>query len=660
MNTGGAASDFGEGQRYWQRVEYRNAMVLSLDNGRKFEGQSLNVSVSGVLIFSPEAAAGDIVDESGRLSIPTPEGSMVFPCQVVRTIENCIAVSFENDQTAFGMFVTHDMTLDLLSNINNLFSKPLDLESTYDVAVAHIKDFMHSEGASLFLVNDDGDIVCRACAGPVDIKGVVLGAGEGIVGRTIASGQAHVIHNTAEDTHFASKVDAASGFSTDSIICAPLKIQEQTFGALEVVNMKGHDLFPGHDRVVLSTLASAAAMAIQNARQAAVLVEQKKVALQANAANFAKSSFLASMSHELRTPLNAILGFAQLLESGKKTPLTDRQKEQVQHIMKGGEHLLELIDEVLDLAKIEAGKLSLSIETVDPRNLVDDCLSFAETLAARRDITIDDRTGNSMPALWADHLRSKQAILNLLSNAVKYNRQGGNIFLDAKRIDGQTLRIGVTDTGPGIPEDKQSGLFQPFSRLGAEATETEGTGIGLVITKKLVEEMGGAMGFKSDPGEGSTFWVDLPIAAAREAGEPSRQADEAIAVLSIGNKERLLLYVEDNQANLALMEDLVEEIPNLTMISAHTAEQGLALAAERNPDVIILDINLPGMDGIEAVQRLKDADATKDIPVLALSANAMPGAVERGLKAGFLGYLTKPVDIPKMMAALRDALGETA
>lgn len=392
--------------------------------------------------------------------------------------------------------------------------------------------------------------------------------------------------------------------------------------------------------------------------------ELARVRDQALKANRAKSEFLSSMSHELRTPPNAILGFAQLLEMSRKEPLSDKQKEYVERIMAGGRHLLELINEVLDLAKIEAGKIDLAIEDLVTRTFLDDCLSLVHSMAEKRRITLVDRSARVLPALRADVTRARQVLLNLLSNAVKYNHEGGSVFLDCEVSETGLLRLSVTDTGPGIPKQRQGEIFQPFNRLGAEATEIEGTGIGLTITRRLMEQMEGAIGFSSEPGRGSTFWLEFPLAAlsaavADAAGRPPRAApsDDAAALAAV-ETSRTVLYVEDNPANLRLMEELVAEIPDFRMIAARTAETGVALAVEHRPDVVLMDINLPGMDGMAALQRLRELDATRHIPVIALSANAMPETIRRGIDSGFHRYLTKPVDVGELLIALREVAGE--
>ncbi len=376
----------------------------------------------------------------------------------------------------------------------------------------------------------------------------------------------------------------------------------------------------------------------------------------ADRANLAKSEFLSSMSHELRTPLNAILGFGQMLEYNPKEPLSETQQDSVNHILKGGQHLLDLINEVLNLAKIEAGHIDLSLEDIAAHDVLEESVSLIASMAESRGITINKPSGQTEPLMvLADHTRLKQILLNLLSNAIKYNREGGRIEITCERTNNHRLHISVSDTGKGIPADKQDELFQPFSRLGAEHTEIEGTGIGLTVTKKLVEFMNGAIGLESTVGEGSTFWIELPLVDQSGQSRENIEDRESVA-LDKSEMRGTLLYVEDNPANLKLMETIIGHIGGLVMISAHNAELGLELARTHKPDIIILDINLPGMSGLEAMKRLKEWEETAHLPILALSAAATPHDIERGIEAGFDQYLTKPIQVAKLISAISDVL----
>jgi signal transduction histidine kinase/ActR/RegA family two-component response regulator len=380
---------------------------------------------------------------------------------------------------------------------------------------------------------------------------------------------------------------------------------------------------------------------------------------EARSANQAKSAFLSSMSHELRTPLNAVLGFAQILTSDVLPSTPEQKKEFAHHILKSGRHLLTLINEILDLAKVESGTVSLSMEPVGLSDMLAECQGMIAPLAAERGIRV------LFPAacdamVTADRTRLKQVLLNLLSNAVKYNREGGAVVLDCTEAAPGRLRLAVQDTGLGLRPDQVDALFQPFNRLGQENGPQEGSGIGLVVTRKLIELMGGTIGVTSSPGVGSVFWVELQSAAPPALAGAEREAPAPAPAVSAEHDAapRLLLYVEDNPANLKLVEELVGFRPDLRLLAASDGPRGLALARAELPEVILMDINLPGMSGFDVLRALHQDPRTAGIPVIALTANAMPRDVERGLAAGFARYLTKPVDVDKFTAAIDAALAQ--
>ncbi len=378
---------------------------------------------------------------------------------------------------------------------------------------------------------------------------------------------------------------------------------------------------------------------------------------QAEHANRAKSEFLSSMSHELRTPLNAILGYTQLFEyDGNLKP---QQIENVREIRKAGEHLLQLINDVLDLAKIESGNMTVSLEPVLVSRLINECFTLVQPLADAKGIRLSASLGQlNNTYVVADNVRVKQVLLNLLSNAVKYNRVGGEVEVHLAVVDGQQLRISVRDTGRGIPLQRQNEVFQPFNRLSAENSNIEGSGVGLVITKQLVEMMRGKLDFVSEEGVGTTFWIDFPIATEwndEPIQKPSGTKNYAPASLNV-TRSCKVLYVEDNPTNVRLLRQIFDRYPQLELEVAEEAFLGIYKARSLNPDLVILDINLPGMDGYEVLSVLKSDPSTSAIPVIGLSANAMPYDIERGRSAGFFDYLTKPVDIHRLIDVFNQLL----
>jgi len=376
----------------------------------------------------------------------------------------------------------------------------------------------------------------------------------------------------------------------------------------------------------------------------------------AEKANLAKSDFLSSMSHELRTPLSAILGFAQLMESGSPSPTTS-QKRSIEQILKAGWYLLELINEILDLALIESGKLPLSLEPVSLTEVLHECQAMIEPQAQKRDIRMTFPQFEIPYFVKADRTRVKQVLINLLSNAVKYNKQGGAVVVDCTASTPGRIRICVKDTGEGLTPDKLTQLFQPFNRLGKEAGIEEGTGIGLMVSKRLVELMKGEIGVESTVGKGSVFWIELNLTAEPgPAAAAAKTKSVAQAQVQADAQLRTLLYVEDNPANLMLVEDLIARRPDIRLLSAADGDRGIELARASRPDVILMDINLPGISGIQALKILRADPATAHIPVVALSANAIPRDIVKGLEAGFFRYLTKPIKVNEFMDALDVAL----
>jgi CheY-like chemotaxis protein len=411
----------------------------------------------------------------------------------------------------------------------------------------------------------------------------------------------------------------------------------------------------------------AAARDVTERKQFEHALQETNVALQAareaaEKANRAKSEFLSSMSHELRTPLNAVLGFAQLM--GSETPPPGmRQQRSIDQILKGGWYLLRLINEILDLSMIEAGKVTLSQESMSINDVFQDCKGMIEPQATKRGIVMSFPALDNVFYVHADRTRIKQVMINLLSNAIKYNGIGGAVIVQCAASSPDRVRISVRDTGAGLSADQLEQLFQPFNRLGQQDSVEEGTGIGLVVTRQLVELMGGQIGVESVVGAGTVFWVEFaastpPALALDGIDEDLLQRRQATT--REWTDQATLLYVEDNPANLALVEQLIARRGDLKLLTAIDGPLGIELARAYQPDVILMDINLPGISGYGALKLLRADPATAHIPVMALSANAVPRDIEKGLEAGFFRYLTKPIRVHEFMNALDVALVHAA
>jgi signal transduction histidine kinase/ActR/RegA family two-component response regulator len=368
---------------------------------------------------------------------------------------------------------------------------------------------------------------------------------------------------------------------------------------------------------------------------------------EAERANRAKDEFLSRTSHELRTPLNAILGFGQLLELD---PLEPRQAEAVSHILSAGRHLLELINDLLDISRIEAGSLSLSIEPVLMAEVADGALALMRPLADDRGVTVTFDDGSAGQAyVFADRQRLKQVLLNLLSNGIKYNRPNGSVTVTCSQRPENKLRITVTDTGGGFDASDMDRVFAPFDRLDAGASEVEGIGLGLSLSRNLVHAMGGDIGVVSELGQGSRFWVDLPVAESPLAGHDRPDQDKQLPRTEV---KTTILYIEDNLSNLKLIDRLLTRWRRISLLTAMQGQMGIDLARRHRPDLILLDLHLPDMDGTRALREILADPRTRDIPVVVISADATPGQVERFRALGARAYLPKPLQVSEFLETL--------
>jgi len=479
---------------------------------------------------------------------------------------------------------------------------------------------------------------------PADMKGPV-------VGRTFEN--------------FMDEMYAKGIFRSDEETTASLRARRLTYrqapsGVLDMVTSGGRHLRVIERKTPENGTVSVMADITDDTRREAELREARALA---EAASAAKSEFLASMSHELRTPLNAVLGFAQLLERDRKEPLSERHKERLGHIMRGGEHLLRLIDDVLDLARIEAGRITISLEPVGLSEVIEEVAATLGPMASRAGIELAPVTvPGDLPAVVVDRTRLAQILMNFGSNAIKYGKAGGHVRFEITRPDRSVVRIAVADDGIGIPTDKREKIFEPFQRAGQETGPIEGTGIGLAISKRLAELMKGRVGFTSEIGRGSTFWIEVPLhkVVTGELRVLEVAAASVPAVLSGDGPRHRIVYVEDNPSNIAFMRELMDDFPRIELITAPNAELGLELIRAHRPGAVIMDVNLPGMSGFEAVQRLRDWPETKDIPVIGLSAAALPRDTARAKEIGFFRYMTKPVKVDQLIGALEEILGVSA
>ena len=497
-------------QRQWERQEYRTSMTLVLADGRVLKGETYNVSPGGISLSVSDCLDSVMPDETAELHISPYKGSPYFLCTIARVFDGGVGLKFSSDQATFGAYISHDMLLSLLGKINNAFAQSLDLKTTIETGVSEIKAHLQAEASSLFLLSKDGStVICSACAGPVSITGLELSVNEGIVGRAIRDKSPQTVHNVSDDPFFTQVIDQKTGFKTVSLLCAPMVIQGQVLGALEVVNKRGTGFFTKSDEVALVALASATALAIHNARQASELIE-KEAKIRASDMNY---DFISSLNHRLHTPLNTVMGFAQLLETDKAIMSSDIGRDGVPQIVSAGQNLMNMVDAILSFAELEGGKVKVSIAPLHPLDTYEACLEDALVIAKGRDVTINDqRTDISgLPAIAVDGVRFRHVMENILQHAICACPAHGAITLSSAVTSG-AVRFNVTfeNLCPEIPNTAIP--FLPNTQCGEDELDGTCTGLELAISHKLVALMNGDIDMAQVDDDHTTIWFEFPVA----------------------------------------------------------------------------------------------------------------------------------------------------
>ena len=656
------------GKRNWERLEYQVSLLLILSKGRRFAGITHDVSLGGTFIQTAHPPTNLNVGELGEAYVVNAQDSnLVFPCQVVRVAEEGVAIEFLGDHAAFGAFITHEMMLELLTRINNSFARSRNLEATLIIAVDTIKNYLQAEGASLFLIaNNQKEVVCRASAGPVDITGLTLGIHEGIVGRSIKDKLLQTVHNVSQDANFAKKVDDLTGFTTQSIMCAPLIINGETIGALEVVNKRGTGLFAGHDQVVLTALSSATAMAINNARQAEelkthrdkleILVEQRTVDLveanrqitlemaerekiqnklqiakeMAEEATRLKDKFVSLVAHDLRSPLSAVLGSIEYVVEDNHNSLNKIHEDLLESALSSGRNLMKLIEEVLNISRLKTGKITLEKKFFNARALVQEMSQRLDHLRFKKGLAITNEVPGEM-RLYADRTLIGEVIQNLLSNAIKFSQPHTEIRISAQQGD-QTV-IMVTDQGMGISETMLPKLFNIEEKTSMLGTQGEqGTGFGLPFSYDIMQAHAGTLSVTSTIGQGSLFSLLLPAVHPR------------------------VLIVDDELILRTLLTQMLRPL-HVEVFEAANGKDALKYTREHPIHLILSDVHMPLMGGFELLEELQKNKETKSIPFVLITIDQEVDTRDRAFRLGAADFAVKPLQPHDFLPRVRNYLG---